>query len=62
VRAKENIVQPNTNPTQSGERVSQGDNGRMKKALAKVIGDSMINNPGREFSLTAEQFGSCELE
>jgi RNA-directed DNA polymerase len=24
VRAKENIVQPNTNPTQSGERVSQG--------------------------------------
>jgi retron-type reverse transcriptase len=25
--AKENIVQPNTNPTQSGERVSQGLNG-----------------------------------
>ena len=24
VRAKENIVQPNTSPTQSGERVSQG--------------------------------------
>jgi hypothetical protein len=42
--------------------VSQGDNGRMKKALAKVIGDSTINNPEREFSLAAEQFGSCELE
>src|SRR6476619_8576627 len=27
VRAKENIVQPNTNPTQSGERVSQGLSG-----------------------------------
>jgi RNA-directed DNA polymerase len=27
VRAKENIVQPNTNPTQSGKRVSQGLNG-----------------------------------
>src|SRR6476646_11512013 len=27
VRAKENIVQPKTNPTQSGERVSQGLNG-----------------------------------
>src|SRR5258705_2173698 len=27
VRAKENIVQPNTNPTQSGERVSQGLDG-----------------------------------
>jgi hypothetical protein len=26
-RAKENIVQPNTNPTQSGERVSQGLSG-----------------------------------
>jgi hypothetical protein len=24
VRAKENIVQPNTSPTQSGKRVSQG--------------------------------------
>jgi len=27
VRAKENIIQPNTSPTQSGERVSQGLNG-----------------------------------
>src|SRR5215471_14758889 len=27
VRAKENIVQPNTNPTQSGTRVSQGLSG-----------------------------------
>src|SRR5580698_3531668 len=27
VRAKENIVQPNTSPTQSGERVSQGLSG-----------------------------------
>jgi hypothetical protein len=27
VRAKENIVQPNTHPTQSGERVSQGLSG-----------------------------------
>src|SRR6201997_2581493 len=27
VRAKENIVQPNTNPTQSGDRVSQGLSG-----------------------------------
>src|SRR6201988_3602263 len=27
VRAKENIVQPNTSPTQSGKRVSQGLNG-----------------------------------
>jgi RNA-directed DNA polymerase len=27
VRAKENIVQPNTIPTQSGERVSQGLSG-----------------------------------
>src|SRR6476661_8274382 len=27
VRAKENIAQPNTNPTQSGERVSQGLSG-----------------------------------
>jgi hypothetical protein len=26
-RTKENIIQPNTNPTQSGEHVSQGLNG-----------------------------------
>ena len=35
-RAKENIVQPNTRPTQSGERVSQGLSGVREAALLAI--------------------------
>jgi RNA-directed DNA polymerase len=35
MRAKENIVQPDTNPTQSGERVSQGLGGVQEAAKTR---------------------------
>ena len=36
-RAKENIVQSNTSPTQSGKRVSQGLSGVRQQYLAATI-------------------------
>src|SRR5215469_15580862 len=42
VRAKENIIQPNTSPTQSGERVSQGLNGVREAARKGVRNGSRL--------------------
>ena len=36
-RAKENIIQSNTSPTQSGERVSQGLNGVREAGAAMLV-------------------------
>jgi hypothetical protein len=36
-RTKENIIQPNTSPTQSGERVSQGLNGVREAGAAMLV-------------------------
>jgi len=37
-RTKENIIQPHTSPTQSGERVSQGLNGVREAGAAMLVG------------------------